>query len=135
LAFPWELREFTLSSAGLLQPDTVKLTPDSGFMGAAIVADFVNENESAILIERHDVPETFAGVAFLGGSSINDLGPWEAPGIINNEARHKFSLNTCNGCHGNETNTPFLHISTRAAGAESQLSGFLTGVEVADPVD
>lgn len=60
----------------------------------------------------------------------NNLGPWLAPGINDNEARHEFSLNTCNGCHGDETNTPFLHISTRQAGAESQLSGFLEGVEV-----
>jgi len=135
LAFPWELREFTLSGSGSLQPDTVKLTPDSSLMGESIVADFVNQNESAILIERHDVPETFAGVAFLGGSSINNLGPWQPPGITNNEARHKFSINTCNGCHGNETNTIFLHINTRQAGAESQLSGFLQGVDVTDPVD
>jgi len=74
------------------------------------------------------------GAPFLAGSSINNLAPWLAPGINNNEARHEFSLNTCNGCHGDETNTPFLHISTRQAGAESQLSGFLEGVEVTDPV-
>jgi len=81
LAFPWERREFTLSDSGALQPDTVKLTPDSSLMGDPIIADFVNQNESAILIERHDVPETFAGAPFLAGSSINNLGPWLAPGI------------------------------------------------------
>jgi hypothetical protein len=135
LAFPWELREFTLSGSGTLQPDTVQLTPDSSFMGQAIVADFVNQNEGTILEERHDVPDTFAGVAFLGGSSINTLGPWSAEGITNNEARHKFSLNTCNGCHGNETNTVFLHINPREPGTPATLSGFLDGVEVTDPID
>jgi hypothetical protein len=135
LAFPWELRELTLSASGLLQPDTVKLTPDSTFMGQALVADFVNQNESVILEERHSVPNEFAGVSFLGGSSINNLDPWLADGITNNEARHKFSLNTCNGCHGNETNTTFLHISTREAGAEASISGFLSGEDVTDPVD
>jgi hypothetical protein len=135
LAFPWDLREFTLSAGGLLQPDTVKLTPDSGFMGQAIIADFVNDNESAILAERHSVPNELGGLPFLGGSSINDLGPWLADGITNNLARHKFSLNTCNGCHGNETNTTFLHISTREPGAEASISGFLDGVDVTDPVD
>lgn len=135
LAFPWELREFTLSAGGLLQPDTVKLTPDTGFMGQAIVADFVNQNQSAILEERHTVPNEFAGVSFLGGSSINNLDAWQADGIESNEARHKLSLNTCNGCHGNETNTTFLHITTREAGSEAGISGFLSGVEVTDPVD
>jgi hypothetical protein len=135
LAFPWELREFTLSGSGLLQPDTVKLTPDSSFLGQAIVADFVNENEGAILIERHSVPEVFNGVDFLAGSSLNDIDAWTAEGISNNEARHKFSLNTCNGCHGRETDTGFLHIFPRAAGETAGISGFLSGAAVADPVD
>jgi hypothetical protein len=135
LAFPWELREFTLSGDGLLQPDTVKLTPDSSFMGQAILADFVNQNESAILAQRHDVPVELGGVAFLGGSSINNLGPWQADGISNNEARHLFSLNTCNGCHGDETSTVFLQINPREAGATASISGFLDGEDVADPVD
>lgn len=135
LGFPWELREFTLSGSGLLQPDTVKLTPDSGFLGQPTVAEFVNENESAILIERHDVPETFGGAAFLAGSSINNIDAWVADGIVNNEARHKFSLNTCNGCHGRETDTPFLHIFPREAGQTAAISGFLSGATVVDPVD
>jgi hypothetical protein len=129
------LREFTLSGNGTLQPDTVKLTPDTSFMGQAILANFVNQNESAILEERHDVPNTFEGVAFLGGSSINNLDRWVAEGITNNEARHKFSLNTCNACHGDETNTVFLHINTREAGAEASISGFLDGIDVTDPID
>ncbi|XXX78961.1 LamG domain-containing protein [Sorangium sp. So ce134] len=138
LAGPWELREFTLSPAtGLLQPDTVKLTPDVSFMGQSIVADFINQNEASILTETHSVPDVFQGLNFLGGSSINDFPrpPWNAPGIANNEARHKFSLNTCNGCHGTEAQTVFLHITPRFAGFPADISAFLEGTDVLDPVD
>ncbi|XXX78611.1 LamG-like jellyroll fold domain-containing protein [Sorangium sp. So ce134] len=136
LSDPWELREFVLSpQTGFLRPETVKLTPDIGFDGSATLAAYVNQNEAAILLEQHTVPDTFQGSPFLGGSSLNNLTAWMAPGILNNEARHKFSLNTCNGCHGGaETGTTFLHVNVRAPGNEGTLSGFMTGIEVADPV-
>jgi hypothetical protein len=138
LSSPWELREFVLSAqSGLLEPATVKLTPDTGFMfqDQQVVADFVNANASTILIERHDVPESFQERRFLGGSSFNDLFAWVAPGIEDNEARHKFSLNTCNGCHSSEeTGTSFLHVFPREIGEPSSLSGFLTGTTVSDVV-
>ncbi|XXX72106.1 LamG domain-containing protein [Sorangium sp. So ce134] len=136
LAGPWELREFVLSpQTGFLRPETVKLTPDISFDGSTTLADFVNQNEAAILLEQHTVPDTFQGIPFLGGSSLNNLTAWIAPGILNNEARHKFSLNTCNGCHGAaETGTPFLHVNPRAPGNEATLSGFMTGIDIADPV-
>lgn len=41
---------------------------------------------------------------------------------------------TCNGCHGAETQTAFLQISPRLAGEQSTLSGFLTGITAFDPV-
>jgi hypothetical protein len=131
----WELREFELSPATrFLVPSPVKLSPDNSFDQTSTLADYVNANEAALLIERHDVPLQFAGAPFLGGSSFNDLSPWTAPGIVNNEARHKFSLNTCNGCHNQETGTGFLHIDPRFPGEEARLSGFMTGITVADPV-
>jgi hypothetical protein len=131
---PWELREFRLSASGL-EPDTVKLNPDRGFNGTAALAGFVNDNESAILIERHDVPATLDGAPFLAASALNDIDFWAAEGITNNDARQKFSLNTCNGCHGAETGTAFLHIAPREVGAAAALSGFLTQTELPDPVD
>jgi hypothetical protein len=136
LADPWELREFVLSAqTGFLRPETVKLTPDITLDGSAALADFVNQNEAAIVAEQHTVPETFQGSPFLGGSSFNNLTAWTAPGILNNEARHKFSLNTCNGCHGaQETGTGFLHVNPRFPGNETSLSGFMTGVNIPDPV-
>ena len=134
LEFPWELREFTIAPTGQLQPATVKLTPDGSFDQSFTLADFVNANAADIIAETHTVPELFAGAPFLGGSSFNFLQAWRAPGILDNEARHKFSLNTCNGCHGaEETGTPFLHVFPRNPGTEAALSGFLTGTTVFDP--
>ena len=130
----WELREFALSEGtGFLEPATIKLTPDLGFNGSQILADYVNQNQEAIIAEQHVVPEQFQGQAFLAGSVFNDLIFWQAPGISNNEARHKLSLNTCNGCHGPETQTTFLIIGPRFPGSESFLSPFLTGTSAFDP--
>jgi hypothetical protein len=135
LDVPWELREFKLSATGFLTPDTVKLTPDQSFDGTQALASFVNQNEAAILQEKHVVPETFAGSPFLGAASLNNLTAWSAPGINNNEARHRFSLNTCNGCHGfAETGTQFLHVFPRFPGQQASLSGFMTGITMPDPV-
>ena len=69
------------------------------------------------------------------GSALNDIDFWAADGITNNDARQKFSLNTCNGCHGAETGTAFLHIAPREVGSAAALSGFLTQIELPDPVD
>ena len=119
----------------MLAPATVKLTPDPSFNFTSTLADYVNENEAAILLEQHDVPESFQGNPFLGSHVENDLNGWFAEGIDNPEARFKFSLNTCNGCHsGVETNTGFLQISPRDIGNEAFLSPFLTGTTTFDAV-
>jgi hypothetical protein len=133
----WELREFKLSATtGMLEPSFVELTPDTSFMqNGNPVANYINQNEAAILIERHEVPELFEGSPFLGGSSFNEQSAWLPPGVNNPEARHRFSLNTCNGCHaGQETGTDFLHIFPRSPGEVSSLSGFMTGLTVRDPI-
>jgi hypothetical protein len=132
----WQLREFVLSPVtGMLVPATVKLTPDLGFNGSDTLAAFINANEAAIIAETHTVPDQFLGQNFAGGAVFNDFfSAWLAPGISNNEARHHFALNTCNGCHSQaETRTDFLHIFPRFAGNESVLSGFLTGTTAFDP--
>jgi hypothetical protein len=132
----WELREFVLSAdTGMLVPATIKLTPDLSFNFGDRLGRFVNANEAAILSETHDVPETFEGEHFLAGAVFNDLGtPWFAFNITNNEARHKFALNTCNGCHAFEAGVSFLQIFPRFGSSEAGLSGFLTGTTVLDPV-
>ncbi|HEU4409451.1 MAG TPA: LamG domain-containing protein, partial [Polyangiaceae bacterium] len=136
LTSPWELREFHFGPDGFLRPAPVAVTPDGSFNFGDRLARFVNENEATVLTERHAVPDSFEGAPFAAGAILNNIDFWAAPGITNNEARHKFSLNTCNGCHGAETGTIFLHVFPRfpGSGAEAQLSGFMTGTVVSDPV-
>ncbi len=82
------------------------------------------------------VPQNFDGSAFLGGSALNldSAGPtapsfWNDTGIAqgNGTARIDFSFNTCNGCHGRETNTGFVQVTNRLPGSPSGLSNFLLG--------
>jgi len=131
----WQLREFDLSAdTGRLVPSTIKLTPDRGFDNTDTLASFINQNQAAIIAETHTVPETFAGQPFLAGAVFNPLTTWRAPGV-DPEARFHFAVNTCNGCHSEEeTGVVFLQISPRFPGSEAQLSGFLTGTMISDPV-
>jgi len=130
----WQLREFRIDpESGLIAPHTLFQTPDASFNNQAPLGRFINDNEAIILTERHETPLLFEDVAFTAGAVFNNIDFWAAPGITNPEARHKFSLNTCNGCHGAETQTAFLHVFPRAAGQQSTLSGFLTGTTVFDP--
>jgi hypothetical protein len=132
LAEPWEMREFNLTETAL-KPATVKRTPDFGFENSSRLGDYIRANQTAILAEEHVVPERFGGVAFLGASAlIPEQFFWRAPNV-NTEARHKFSLNTCNGCHAGETGTAFTHIFPRRAGQQAALSVFLRGGTVLDP--
>jgi hypothetical protein len=136
LGIPWEFREFHLGPDGFLHPAPVAGTPDISLDNGDRLARYINANENTILAERHVVPESFEDAPFVAGAIINDARDfWAAPGVNNPEVRHKFSLNTCNGCHGAETGTKFLHIRPRGAGTEAALSEFMTGVQVADPVD
>ncbi len=134
LAFPWELREFRLTSTGQLRMAPPALTPANSFDRSTVLADFMTANAVAIKAQTHTVPRTFAGAPFQAGRVTNSIDFWNAPGITDSALRHKFSINTCNGCHGAEASTSFLHVFPRAAGQQAQLSGFLTGIDVTDPV-
>lgn len=140
-AGPWELREFVISDSGwnqhFLEQDTVKQTPDTVLNGTNTLRDYVNANSASIIAETHQVPLRFPTLTnpFLGGNSIMPGGFfWDHAGIAPREARHKFSLNTCNGCHAGETNTGFTHIKP-AFGIPAALSGFMTGISVPDAAD
>jgi hypothetical protein len=134
----WELRGFALSpTSGFFDEVTVKETPDLSFNGSPQLANLINTNAAAIKAvipgaNGHTIPDTLNGAPFLGGSVFNDLIQWFAPGVIDPDARFHMSLNTCNGCHGPETNTGFLMISPRFPGSEASLSGFITGTTVFD---
>jgi hypothetical protein len=147
---PWELREFQIGdgrSTGFLRDVTTKQTPDASINGTDLLTEFINQNETDLLTGSHVVPETFLGRSFLGGGIEYDSSDfWNSDGINNNDARHQFSLATCNSCHGRETDTGFLHIQPVGFGnSTADLSGFLRGstpdtsdiefLSVADPVD
>jgi concanavalin A-like lectin/glucanase superfamily protein len=132
LFFEWELREFHIAEDGFLHQTPVAVTPARGFDNSDRLARFINQNEAVILTERHTVPDLFEGEPFGAGAIANNIDIWSAPGV-SSEARHKFSLNTCNGCHGAETNTGFLHVSPRFPGGQAQLSAFMTGTTAFDP--
>jgi hypothetical protein len=151
----WQFREFKLSSRGVagsrLLPATVAQTPDSdvmpefvagfGYPNPTALADFVNLHAASIVADQHSVPLNFAGVPFRGASSSRHGVPygWNSALITNREARHKFALQTCNGCHFNETATTsgsqeFFHVLPVTNGPAA-LSGFMTGIDVVDPFD
>ncbi|MFP2930583.1 hypothetical protein ACLESO_36375 [Pyxidicoccus sp. 3LG] len=133
LAEPWEMREFNLTAQGLL-PATVKLTPAMHFENTATLASYIQENATDIAAERHSVPNSRGGVPFLAAMARTPLDFfWRAPGVAS-ETRHKFSINTCSGCHAGETQTEFVHVAPRAAGRVAALSPYLKGTTVTDPV-
>jgi hypothetical protein len=134
----WELRESRLTRQGQLTHQTLAQTPDRWRMDSIELRDYVNANQFEILGGRHAVPNHYpVGTPFKGGSLVQSAGiAWDAVGIVSLEARHRFSVATCNACHKRETSTPFVHIAPRNRGAVAALSDFLTGagMPVADPV-
>ena len=136
----WELREFGICGdegacgLGQIEETTIAQTPDASFQGfpseRPFVRDFVNANESDILAGKHTVPlQLPPSIPFRGGAIQPGAGfPWNPGGITNPDARHAFSLATCNGCHTAETETRFVQIAPRNAGSPSVLSDFLTGL-------
>jgi len=135
----WDLREFTLDATGYLGEHTVKNTPADGFNHNSIIDAYCSDpaHLSNILIDNDTVPLFYLGGPFLGGHSFTPPGMvWDGnpPATIADAVRIHFSLNTCNGCHGGETATAFTHVSPRPFGVPASLSGFLTGINVTDPV-
>jgi len=157
---PWQLREFVIDAVSTnLVSATIKQTPDPDMFrdisapGSAIIVSYMEQNATDILCEFHAVPELFSGQPFLGSHADYDPGTiWDAatnpanlpstiPGChktnvssgtpsVKGELRHKFSLNTCDGCHSGETATSFTHVKPHTF--PTALSGFLTGIVVPD---
>lgn len=141
---PWELREWKLagsgSEAGHLHEVTVSQTPDIVHNNQPIVNNYIGANLGALLSDAHTIPLLWSpgaglqGVPFLGGSAPipNPAFFWNGNPSLNTAAtspgRHKFSLATCNGCHGGETGALFTHVDCRAKGQPARLSQFLTGL-------
>lgn len=141
----WQMREFRLQETGLLDLVTVKQTPANELNGHETLGDYFGIDEADILADRHDVPTRFPDdlEPFLGAVSNTTFDGyfWSAPnleGLTDQaETRRKFSLATCNGCHGGETGTPFTHVGhkgKRDMGDSAWLSGFLRGETVTVPM-
>ncbi|MFP2905289.1 Ig-like domain-containing protein [Pyxidicoccus sp. 3LFB2] len=134
LASPWQLREFRLdATTGQLKQAPVALTPASSLRTSSTLASFINTNTPLLMDGGVPaVPLQVDGGAFRGAVS-EVLQPWTPPGVTNPEARHRFALNTCDGCHFHETNTSFLHVLPRAASQQASVSGFVSGTTTQDP--
>ncbi|WNZ58863.1 hypothetical protein QEG98_22255 [Myxococcus sp. MxC21-1] len=146
LRYPWELREFHLMGSGpsvnRLQGQPTVLTPGDSHNNTTVLRDFINANTPAILANSYTVPPAYptSSTPFLGAfpwiSSPTDS-YWRASGISVNDARHVFSRNTCNGCHGRETRTEFTHIDEYGALSPFLATGMAspsTAFWVQDPV-
>jgi hypothetical protein len=144
-------------ASGLLRTHSVAMTPNDGAFSAfgadPTINAFINGPVHASVppgatnpnrcSSDYDVPYTFAGLAFRGGNALVPFagppGHWLANSITTASsarkicARHQFSLNTCHGCHRNDSGTNGLAGSTQFVHAEPlstipvTISKFLTG--------
>jgi hypothetical protein len=151
----WEMREFTLTvestatlpndtpADGFLRPHSVAMTPNDStfsaagdpmidlFVGSEVVPAVGSPTTlPADCRSSHVVPLEYLGQDFRGGNAF--VGPvnfWESSptggGLAQLCARHEFSLETCSGCHFDDTTTFFLHVDPQTIPAS--LSNFLTG--------
>jgi hypothetical protein len=151
VGLPWELREFTLTNE---IPSTGSNLPISGELRTHSVAQTTNDGAFSALggdptITSYvntltcgaasTVPFTFAGVPFRAGNALIGPGHWNIAGLTTASppnlicARHEFSLNTCHGCHHDDSGTNGFGGSTNftqinATGSiPVTLSKFLTG--------
>ncbi|MFV8749523.1 hypothetical protein ACNOYE_03105 [Nannocystaceae bacterium ST9] len=144
----WEFREFTLTMDttpdtpvdGPLRPHSVAMAiDDSAFseFSDPVVHDFFGSTvlpsvslASGACGTNYSVPLAYNGNPFRGGDSFTaPVDHWEVPIDPGNPvelcARHELSLNSCNGCHFDDTATPIFHVDPRLMPAG--LSNFLTG--------
>ncbi len=167
-----EFREFRVplnpsagNGGGTLNHFYTHMTFRRKFQNTVKLARYLDSYCEHILAEHHKVPQDFPqklgdtnDCAVLepnsvqAGASYNDFSLWwNAPitdyatcgNATKNEVRHRFSRNTCNGCHGVEmgfrtdTAANNFMIRPRAVGVASTLSPFISSGtwSVQDPKD
>ena len=111
-----------------------RATAGFGIMNEEFLMSLVQLYQSAPLVTA--IPETTVVVNM----------PWQTPVNVDPEVRHRFALNTCSGCHRDETGVGFLHVGFPEAsrdrdiartglGESAFLSTFLVGGEpIQDPL-
>ncbi len=144
----WEMREFFLSG-GVLNETTMGETPQGDPYGtdwnfatcqpytltcnSALLSQWINTYQSIITYPGfYTIPDTYLGKAYVGASAFQPVNPpgnvwWGGVNREDPETRVRFSLNTCNACHGRETQTNFEQVVNRAKGQQATLAGFLVG--------
>ncbi len=132
------------------------------FPNPALINSYINANTTSLNADVHKIATTYNGMPLLGGFAIygkiytggifcgsgiqgfqEGNNYWGDSSITNVEARHKFSLNTCSGCHAREVfddaginsvlgaplEEKFRHIKLASLGTPAVLSRFLTGTD------
>ncbi len=148
----WELRQFNIDTkTGYLIEAPVAATPAITYNGSSTLESFIATQNNALFCNvgpllatpSMPIPVMFEGDAFEGGwapegfpitTNVTSGMFWIGTDCANPCTRHVLSLNSCNGCHTQETETSFTHITPRAFGTESALSAFLTGATPPNPV-
>jgi hypothetical protein len=135
----WEMREFKLSGGKLVEA-SVRRTPVDSSNRTADLSKWVNANATNIKNEAYEV---LSGGPLQPGANpqMESETFWDGPRgpgqveITEPEARFKFSLNTCSGCHARETCTAFNQVIGGPPHGAASLSPFLAGGQVVpDPV-
>jgi hypothetical protein len=141
----WEYREFVAEHGRGLVLTTTKQTPTESYRDEPGLGQWLAKRRATVLSLQHTIPARFSedgltGPPFLGiAADLRDPGrPWVI-GQADSLLRHRFALDTCNGCHGHETlpwdAAPF-HVKPRRYDECAELSTFLTGeVRVTDPIE
>ena len=116
---PWQLREFHLvnnaSGQGFLKLSQPGQTPDDSFNNSSALANYITTNRFRVIGGIANVTNSFIG----GQSNENFFGTpnkvWSFTSFpaVDEQARHAFSGQTCNGCHNGETSQidNFYHVS------------------------
>jgi hypothetical protein len=140
-----------------LQRSTIKQAPSMALIDSTQVSDWIWANRSALTanamdveltngavlppIGSYSVPNKFPGTQtwFRGGmnsipSPTTEVWGGNYPNGLGSEflmdysdARFRFSVGTCRGCHGGDTATGMLHIVPSTPGSEAGRSSFLSG--------
>jgi len=127
LAPTWDLREFSINeNLGSIEQVALPQTPDISWNETSdlrqSLINWIEENKDSILSGLWTLPKKFStGNALTASEGFI----WLPDADLDKNLRHKFSLQTCNGCHSGETKTRFTHIEPRAWKTKPHLSNFL----------